>query len=337
MKASPGKFESDLKAGRRQPVYLLHGQEAFLVEAALERLLRALVEPEAGDFNLEIKAAVDLQPAELHGLLAQLPMFGGRRVVVIKHLEELNGKIRTAWLDGAAEAVAGVGPQSHLVLVAHQRLDARTRFYKAVDQAGLAVEFGPLREAEIMAWLDGRARAAGKEIEAEARELLLAKVGPSLGDLAQELDKLCLFAGQARVIGPAEVRAASASLRGYTNFDLADAMVGRDGLKAMIILDDLLAAGGREAGPLIVGALAHRLRTLFRARSLLDQGLSKSEAAQALPGRPYFARQEVEQAQGWESARLARAILRLHQADLNLKQGAPLRETLEAFVLWFCG
>jgi len=337
MKASPTQFEKDLKAGRLQPVYLLHGQEAFLVEAALESLLRALVEPEAGDFNLEIKAAVDLQPAELHGLLAQLPMFGGQRVVVIKHLEELNGKVRTAWLEGAAEVVAGVGPQSHLVLVAHQRLDARTRFYKAVDQAGLVVEFGPLREAEILAWLEGRARAAGKEIEAEARELLLTKVGPSLGDLAQELDKLCLFTGQARVIGPAEVRAASASLRGYTNFDLADAMVGRNGLKAMIILDDLLASGGREAGPLVVGALAHRLRTLFRARSLLDQGLSKSEAAQALPGRPYFARQEVEQAQGWESARLARAILKLHQADINLKQGAPLRETLEAFVLWFCG
>ena len=50
MTAFPAQFERHLKEGRPKPVYLLHGQEGFLIEAALEALLSALIPPSASDW-----------------------------------------------------------------------------------------------------------------------------------------------------------------------------------------------------------------------------------------------------------------------------------------------
>ncbi len=94
---------NDLDAGNESPVYLLVGEE-FLVRKAAERLLLKLVPGGAGDLNcVTLDAAA---PREIAAELATFPMFGGRKVVLLRDPEFLApkkgradalGRAREAW------------------------------------------------------------------------------------------------------------------------------------------------------------------------------------------------------------------------------------------------
>ena len=80
---------NDLDAGNESPVYLLVGEE-FLVRKAAERLLLKLVPGGAGDLNcVTLDAAA---PREIAAELATFPMFGGRKVVLLRDPEFLAPK-----------------------------------------------------------------------------------------------------------------------------------------------------------------------------------------------------------------------------------------------------
>src|SRR4051812_3801080 len=71
-----------LKERAFAPVYLLHGDEEFLKEDAVRRILEAAVDPATRDFNLEIRRAGDLDGETFGSLLGTPPMMADRRVVV---------------------------------------------------------------------------------------------------------------------------------------------------------------------------------------------------------------------------------------------------------------
>lgn len=93
----------DLDAGGERPVYLLAGEE-FLVRKAAERLIGKLVPGGSADLNLVTLDAAS--PKDVATELATLPMFGGRKVVLLRDPEFLApkkgrvdalGKAREAW------------------------------------------------------------------------------------------------------------------------------------------------------------------------------------------------------------------------------------------------
>ena len=331
MKARPSQLNKDLAAGERRGVYLLHGQESFLIDDAAHRLIDALAGEEGVDFNLEIFNAAEIEAGRVVASLVQAPLLGGRRVVAVKHLEE----VKADWLAELLPLLADLPSLSHLVLSAHRRIDARSKFFKATDKAGLVITFSPLSEEETADWLNRAAAERGKSLSPQAAALFLTRVGHSLADLHQELDKLVLFVGAGEAIGVEEVKAASASLRGYSIFELGPAVGRRDSLTALTILHHLLLAG--EQMPAIVGLLAHRIRTLWQARALLDRGRSPAQASRELKMPPRVAREYIDQAAAFEATELMEALLALHRADLDLKSGTPIREGLEGLVLRLCG
>src|ERR1044072_4182664 len=60
------------------PVYLLHGDEDVLKDEAI-RLLVDVAVPEARDFNVDTRFAIDLSPESLNALVNTPPMMADRR------------------------------------------------------------------------------------------------------------------------------------------------------------------------------------------------------------------------------------------------------------------
>ena len=332
MKATFQSLRKDLRAGKQAKVYLFHGPESFLVDRAYKLTIESLLAGEGNDFNLEVMTAAQTSPDKISASLAQLPLLGGRRVVAVAHLEE----VKAAWQAELIPAWESGPPTSSLVLTSGKRIPANTRFYKAAMKAGVVVDCLTPGEEELLRILASEAGRLKRRLDEEAGRALLARVGANLSDLVGELEKLALFVHPREEIGLQDVKAASAAWRGYSNFDLGDAVGAGDGLKAVTILHHLLQADER-AGPALVGVLGHRLRTWWQARALLDQGLGPVQAARAMKGSPRWNREYVNQAASLSRTRLKEAFYRLQRTDLALKTGAPVRERLEGFILWFCG
>jgi DNA polymerase-3 subunit delta len=291
MKATLTSLRKDLKAGKQAKAYLFHGPESFLVDRAYEQTIQGLLGGEGNDFNLEVLTAAETSPQTISSSLAQLPLLGGRRVVAVRHLEE----VPASWQAELIPAMAAGPPSSSLVLTSGKRIAANTKFYKALSKEGVVVDCLTPGEEELLRILDTEAKNLKQRIGEEAGQALLARVGANLSDLVGELQKLALFVHPAEEITLEDVKSASAAWRGYSNFDLGDAVGARDGLKAVTILHHLLQADER-IGPALVGVLGHRLRTWWQARALLDQGHGPAQAARAMKGSPRWNREYVDQA-----------------------------------------
>src|SRR5262249_54727241 len=162
-----------------------------LLGRALDALRAAVLDPATRDFNYD---ALDAQKAGAPGIVAvsrTLPMMGRRRLVVVRGIDGLRESVG---MDELLAYVAAPAPQTVLVLLAGERIDARTKLFGALKKRGALVGFEPPRERELYSFILAEARARGASIEPPAARLLADIVGADLGALAQAIEKLVLYA-----------------------------------------------------------------------------------------------------------------------------------------------
>lgn len=221
-------FLKEIAKGLPAPVYLFYAQDPFLVREAIEAI-NGLVPPAERDFNLHI---FDLSiPGDEPMTLAQIldvantgSFFGGRRFTLFignpqkilkKDQERLNSYISKP------------APDSLFVMLHNGVLskEARERF-RALKPLSLDI-----RESEIPGWIKQKAGLKGLEISDEASDYLIGLVGPDLGLLASEIEKIS-FLGK-RSIGIDDILGIVAGERLYSIFDLVDALKGKDAEKML--------------------------------------------------------------------------------------------------------
>src|SRR2546429_4352334 len=83
-----------LKQGAPDAVYYLHGEEDELKDEAVRALVERAVDPAARDFNLDQRAATDLDPEAFNALVNTPPMLTATRVVVLRGRGQLRKAAR---------------------------------------------------------------------------------------------------------------------------------------------------------------------------------------------------------------------------------------------------
>ncbi len=81
-----------IQRGRISPVYLLHGEETYLIEDTLSEMIEILVPNNMRDFNLDIFSNPDVSASEVLSMADTYPVMAERRVVVVKDPAFLNPK-----------------------------------------------------------------------------------------------------------------------------------------------------------------------------------------------------------------------------------------------------
>lgn len=124
------------------------------------------------------------------GLLDEVgsaPFIASKRLVVVSSVPKFT-----------REEVDLLGTAIHpdcIVLFCDPRPDKRLQGVKALLQVAVVKEFVTLGEAPLRAWLRDEARNAEIRLEPQAAETLIAVAGVQQDMLAQELQKLALYAG----------------------------------------------------------------------------------------------------------------------------------------------
>lgn len=312
-----------LKQGPPDPVYYFHGDEDVLKDEAVAALLDATVDPGLRDFNVDQRAAAELDAEGLHSLVNTPPMLAERRLVVLRGVEQLRQKSKAR--DALLAYLAA--PSSDTVLVLVQAAGEKPEADLA--RAATAVDVGRLAPHRIRGWIAHRAGRIGLTLEPDAVDLLIAAAGDDLTRLVQELDKLRAVAGD-RAATRADVASQVGAQHGVTVHDLADAVLARDGLKAVALVEPVLELAGMN-GVRILSSLGTHLVGLALAREELDRGTAPRQLAAVLlrhlfAARPYglgdwkaTAEKWATAAGRWSTADVSRALRAALAADRALK------------------
>ena len=314
-----------LKRGDPDPVYYLHGDDDVLKDEAIRAMVMRAVDPAVRDFNVDHRAAADQDAEALHALLNTPPMLAARRAVVLRGVEQLRKKSKPR--DALLAYLEHPSPATLLVLVQGdaEPPEADLARYATV----VAIE--RLLPERAIRWVAHAASERGLTIDPDATDLLVSAVGPDLGALRQELDKLTVLV-QGRPASSTDVSALVGVRHGETLQDLVDAALGRESGRAARLVERVLAQSGMT-GVRIVSALGTELVGTALARAELDGGTPPSHLAEALfrhllAARPFGLRgYKLEAAQWaawgdrWQSHELRIALRLALDADRALKRG----------------
>jgi DNA polymerase III subunit delta len=332
-----GQSQSDplahLKSQGPRAVYILHGEESLLVQEALEEIKKYGLPQTAVDFNLDVFTGKDTTATKVADAARMLPAFAPRRMVIVKDADKL--KLDT--LTDLQTYLDDPSPSTVLVFIG-QKFDARTKFYKSVKKAGVAIKFSHPTSGQLPSLIRKRAKMKNIRLRDDAVRALSDSVGANLGAMVAALEKVALYVGpgSSEEITASDVEAVVSHVREESIFDLSDA-IGSHNLSAALRLVHQIVSVSRNHPLALLGLVAGHWRRLTIVRALLDDRAPRHDIEAALSLPPFVVDKMMRQARGQNLNRLVLGLRAIASADQELKGGRlpPIR-VMESLVMRLC-
>jgi len=315
--------------GKLLPVYLLGGEERFLVTRALEAIRTAVVGNGPRGLAEDIFDGRGTDARTVIEACRTLPMMAKRRLVLVRGVDQMSTTEQEALIPYLSAPV----DSTVLVLVA-VTLDARRKIALEAKKRGCLFVAQHPSEQAVGHWLEREAKARGATLEPGAVESLSLAVGPDLSLLSDALDRLLLFTNGAAVTAH-DVDTVVTAVREVPAWDLAEAVAARN-LPATLSILARLTAQRQHALPTL-GMIARQVHQIARAHTAMATG-GPSAVADELKIPTFIAQKLTAQARKWTAPQLSRALRILAATDAALK-GAKRDDAriLEECVLALCG
>jgi DNA polymerase-3 subunit delta len=267
-------FLNKSSAAKRQPIYVLAGDEDFLKRQCREKIRGIVLGDTDPEFALAAYSGDKLDFSTVRNDLETLPFLAPARLVEVDDADPFVTAHRPA-LERYADAPSKLG----VLVLDVKTFPETTRLAKAIPDAGKISCKAPA-EHKIADWcVTWTAKRLGKTLESDAAALLLDRVGFHLGLLAAELEKLTVAVGDRSKIGPADVEAFASRSREGDVFKILDAIGAGKTTDAVSVLERLFDEG--EDPLAILGPITYQLRKLTAVARHHAEGSSLPAALDA--------------------------------------------------------
>ncbi len=302
----------DIRSGQLKHVYLLYGEETYLIRQYKNNLKDAL-SAAAESANTARFEGRDINPKQVIELADTMPFFSDHRSIFIDN---------SGFFKKSPEELASYMeeiPESTYFVFTETEVDRRCRLYKQIKKQGRAVEFKRQGEHILTQWILGRLKKENKKIPQAAVELFLTKTGNDMDLIDQELEKLLCYTVDREVIEAKDVEAVCCSEISGRIFEMVDAIAGRQQKRALDLYYDLLML--KEPPMRILFLITRQFRRLLSLKELSDRGFDYKYMA-SKDGVPEFVvRKKGGQAKKFRSRQLLQAVRDGVQAEEDVKSG----------------
>lgn len=311
------------------PIYAVCGTEDFLKRQAVDQILRDVLGDADRSLALSEYEAANTVPelASVLDDLRTLPFLTDRRLVVVREADKFITQYRQS-LEEYAENPSSTG----VLLLECKSFPATTRLYKRIDKVGKVIKFEALQKYKIPGWLAGYCKQTyGVQIEQRAADKLVDLIGPDLGVLDTELQKLTLYISDRKQVTLADVEALVGQQREEHVWNLLSAVGQGDQKKAMTLWEEVCQTD-RAAEARAVGGIAFTVRRLLKAKRAQERGASARELMRELWVRDE--RQLRRELDAFTTQQVEDILSRLLEIDVAAKTGhASVRSSVEKLIV----
>lgn len=302
----------DIKRKIYHPVYLLHGEEPYFIDAITALIEESVLTDAEKEFNQTVVYGRETDPGAIIDMARRFPMMANYQVVIVREAQDVEK------IENLQPYIEKPQPSTILVIAhKYRKIDLRKSFAKSVDKAGVLFESARIYENKVPGWINEQIMGKGFSIKPEACQLLAQYLGNDLGRISNELEKLFINIHSGNSIDTAIIERNIGINKDYNIFELQQALGARDVGKANRIISYF--ATNTKQNPMIVvlTVLFGFFMKLMIYHQLPDN--SKNIAAAALSVNPFFVKDYALAAQNYSFRRLRAIIGLLREYDLRLK------------------
>jgi DNA polymerase-3 subunit delta len=324
------KLQQRLDGKAPSELYLLIGEEAFLMHEAIRLLKHKSVDVGTIDFNCDIFYASETSAGQVRDAAEMLPMMSPRRLVVYRDVDHLKDKDWETLFPLFERPV-----ESTTFVLACESLDKRKKAYKKLLDCAVVVELKRPYDSQVLDWVDYLAFQRQMQVSREAAQLLKQFVGSGLTEINNELGKLKDYIGERIRVEAQDVLQVVSQTRVDRIFDLTDAIGRRDRGEALHSLANLLEHGQSEVG--VLAMITRHFRILAQLKDGQREGLSGPRLSSKAGIPQFLLSQYMEQIRLWDESKIQSTFAVLQDTDRALKSSSvPPHVWLENFVLKTC-
>lgn len=263
-----------IKAKDYKPVYFLHGEESFYIDAISNYIEKNVLSEAEKSFNQTILYGKDTDAKTLIDTASRYPMMASHQVVILKEAQEMK-----ELLDLQLYIEKAVPTTILVICYKHGKLDSRTKFAKSLKAHAVIFESKKLYDNQVPDWIAGYVKGKKLAIKPNASQLIAEYLGTDLSKIANELDKLAINLPEGVAIDEKHIQDNIGISKDYNVFELQKALGGRDVVKANRIVRYFAANPRKNPMVVITGSLYNHFSKVYIyhfLRNLPDKKISEA-------------------------------------------------------------
>ena len=306
------RIAEDIKTGQLKQIYLLYGEEAYLIRQYRDKLKCALL-GDGSDMNVNRFEGKGVPVPQIIDMAETLPFFADRRVLILDYTElfKSGGEKLSEYLKKPAES-------SSFILV-EREVDKRSGLYKTVKKLGYAAEFGRQDAKTLQKWVCGILKKEKKQISPETLQLFLEGTGDDMENIRKELEKLLCYTLDREVITSKDVEEICVPQIQNHIFDMITAIANGSGEQALKLYYDLLSL--REPPMRILALISRQFNLLLQVKELAQKGYPQAMIGEKVGLHGFIAGKYMKQASGFKVPFLKQALEDCAQTEYAFKSG----------------
>ena len=266
MKVYPDKLKDSLKQAIR-PLYIVSGDEPLLLQESCDLIRETLRQQGYSErTRYHVDARFDWQ--QLLFSTNSMSLFANQKLIELRMPTgkpgDKGGKALQAYCQSLSEDTVLL-----MVLPKLDKAAQHTKWFKAVEAAGVLVQIWPMETANLPQWIHARFAKVGLTASNDAVAALAERIEGNLLAAVQEIERLRLIAKDDHITLTQVIDGVIDSSR-FDIFALIDAAVGQNPARSIRIIRALKAENTELM--YILALLSREVRSLISMSSGLSQG-----------------------------------------------------------------
>ncbi len=330
-----------VKSRKFAPIYILMGEESYFIDSVCDALSSSILTEAEQSFNQITLYGRDCDAGTVINYARQVPMMGGRSVVIVKEAQQMKSIDKLS-------IYASAPISSTVLIICHKEksIDKRSALYKAALKSGVVLESVRPRDYEIGQWLATHLSKRGLNLSPKALSMLTDNLGTDLSKIESEVSKLIIALPEGtQQITDAHIEQYIGISKEFNNFELCNAILSRNAKRSLTIADHF--SQNSKAYPLLLTVMVlfgqfkqifiiNYLRWLKQYRGVAFP--SDVELMKTLKLNNSFALSELKQVSGmWNNKRVFFILGLMREYDAKSKGmntgGATEGELLRELIL----
>ena len=341
MISSIENLEKELKSGNLRNLYLLYGEERFLLETSLKKIKDLFGECIKGINYILI------DDTNINELISNIetPAFGYEKKMIIAKNTELakkEGKRKNAQITELKNKICkyindniNIINQSVVLVFVEDEADAKQELYKTIDKLGTVCKFEYQKPIQITKRLKGICSAYKVKVQDSTIQYLIECCGTNMQDLINETRKLIEYTGEGGEIQISAVDKLATKKIESIIFELTDNLGKKEIEKSLEVLRNLIYT--KEPLQKILITLYNHFKKLYFVKIALRNKKDITQSLNLKPNQTFLVTKYKNQSRYFTENELKNILQNFRDLDYNYKNGLiDLQIGLESILCKYC-
>lgn len=317
------KIDSEIKNGFNKKVYLLFGEEEYLVTKYKNLIIQNLI-PNKEDIDSVLTKFDGDKTEALYVIEAtqMMSFFGGTRVVLCVD----TGFFRTGKANESdiMNEFLKKDEDDFIIIFIEKDVDKRSKLYKTVQKVGFAEEFTTLKTDDMIKFVVKTVNDRGLKISNNNASYLVFNSLNKMENILTEIDKLTSYKLSGEITKEDIDTLLSKSLE-VRIFELVEKIGQKDSKGSIEIFNNMILV--KESPIMILTMIGRQFKILLLCKTLLENGLSAEQIAVKTKLHPFAVKKTLTATKNFKKLTLYNALFDCVETDEKIKTG-KIKDTI---------